>query len=63
MADIRDKLDKLSQQIPPRFTSVISKISEELDAIFAPTYPLVLTHGDLCKMNIMVIPKQAVLLE
>ncbi|QKX58933.1 uncharacterized protein TRUGW13939_06061 [Talaromyces rugulosus] len=54
LVDIRDKLDKLSQQLPPRFTSVISNISKELDAIFVPSYPLVLSHGDLCEMNIMV---------
>lgn len=57
LADLQDKLSVLSRQLPSRFTGVTSKICEELPTIFAPTYPLVLTHSDLCEMNIIVDPK------
>jgi hypothetical protein len=56
LADLQEKLDILSHRLPSRFTGVISKLHEELPVIFAPTYPLVLNHGDLCEMNIIVNP-------
>lgn len=57
LADIQNKLDKLARQLPSRFSGIISKIREELPAIFAPGYPLALTHADLCEMNIIVNAK------
>lgn len=55
-ADLQDEFDILLQQFPSRFTSVISKLREELPTMFTPTYPLVLTHTDLCEMIIIVNP-------
>ncbi|KAB8267485.1 hypothetical protein BDV30DRAFT_244286 [Aspergillus minisclerotigenes] len=56
LVDLQGKLDILSRELPSRFTDIIRKIREELPMIFAPTYPLVLTHTDLCEMNIIVDP-------
>ncbi|KAE8319900.1 hypothetical protein BDV41DRAFT_570817 [Aspergillus transmontanensis] len=56
LSDLQGKLDILSQELPSRFTDSIKKILEELPLIFVPTYPLVLTHTDLCEMNIIVDP-------
>ncbi|KAJ5494021.1 hypothetical protein N7463_010108, partial [Penicillium fimorum] len=57
LVDLQDQLDLLLQQLPSRFAEVISKLREELPTIFTPTYPLVLTHYDLCGMNIIVNPE------
>ncbi|KAJ5204285.1 uncharacterized protein N7498_005164, partial [Penicillium cinerascens] len=57
LADLQNKHDTLLRQLPARFTTVISKLREEVPEIFAPTYPLVLSHADLCEMNIIVDPE------
>lgn len=57
LVHLQDKLDILLRELPSRFTDVITKTREELPNLFIPTYPLVLTHGDLCEMNIMVNPE------
>ncbi|KAJ5882722.1 uncharacterized protein N7473_011156 [Penicillium subrubescens] len=57
LEDLQGKLDILVHGLPSRFTAVISKLREELPAIFAPTYPLALTHADLCEMNLIVDAK------
>jgi hypothetical protein len=54
LSDLQNKFDLLVRDLPPRFTRIISKLREELPAIFDPTYPLALTHTDLCEMNIIV---------
>lgn len=56
--DLQDKLDILLRRLPSRFHMVISKLREELPTIFVPRYPLVLTHADLCEINIMVNPEK-----
>ncbi|KAE8151306.1 hypothetical protein BDV25DRAFT_139027 [Aspergillus avenaceus] len=58
LTDLQHKLDTLLRQLPPRFTNVISKLRGELPMLFAPTYPLVLSHDDLCEMNIIVYPEE-----
>ncbi|GES61070.1 hypothetical protein ATEIFO6365_0006053100 [Aspergillus terreus] len=55
--DIQGSLDTLAQRLPPRFHRAIADIRGELPIIFALSYPLVLGHGDLCKMNILVDPE------
>lgn len=57
MVHLQDKLDILLRELPSRFINVITKAREELPKLFIPTYPLVLTHGDLCEMNILVNPE------
>lgn len=57
LADLQNKLDTLQRQLPSRFIAVIFKLRKEAPAIFDPTYPLVLSHTDLCEMNIIVNPE------
>lgn len=57
LEDLQEKLGILEQQLPSRFTGVICKVYKELPILFTPTYPLVLSHGDLCEMNVMVDPE------
>ncbi|KAK3291547.1 uncharacterized protein B0H64DRAFT_478303 [Chaetomium fimeti] len=47
--------DRLAESLPPRFTPVLAKVKQDLPSLFARgDLPLVLTHGDLCEMNILV---------
>ncbi|KAH8725952.1 hypothetical protein GQ44DRAFT_795184 [Phaeosphaeriaceae sp. PMI808] len=46
----------LSRALPFRFTENLRKIRAELPLLFTSTYPLVLSHDDLCEMNIFVDP-------
>lgn len=57
LKDLQAKLDILAQHLPLSFTNIVSKLREELPTIFASTYPLCLTHTDLCQMNVMVDPE------
>ncbi|KAJ9644795.1 hypothetical protein H2204_001257 [Knufia peltigerae] len=52
--DLMQKLELLSQTLPSRFTDSLRRIRAELPLLFAPTYPLVLSHGDLSEFNIYV---------
>ncbi|PLB47528.1 hypothetical protein P170DRAFT_447484 [Aspergillus steynii IBT 23096] len=51
------RLAVLLRGLPSRFTNAITQILEDLPMIFLPTYPLVLSHADLCEMNIIVNPE------
>lgn len=48
----------LLRELPSRFTSTIAETLKDLPAIFHPTYLLVLTHADLCEMNVIVNPER-----
>jgi Ser/Thr protein kinase RdoA (MazF antagonist) len=54
---ITRKLHLLSISLPSRFTKIISRLSASFNDLYSETYPFVLTHGDLCEMNIMVNAK------
>lgn len=54
--EYREKLDLLSRVLPSRFKECIDRVTAGLSLLFASTYPLVLTHDDLCEMNIFVDP-------
>ncbi|KAL1855034.1 hypothetical protein Plec18170_004448 [Paecilomyces lecythidis] len=54
LEDLQNKLGILVQTLPSRFTAIISKLRKDLPSIFVPTYPLALTHDDLCEMNLIV---------
>lgn len=43
----------LAKALPSRFAK-LGLISAELPSLFASPYPLVLSHADLCEMNILV---------
>jgi len=53
---VSHKLSLLVSTLPSRFTAITSRVQRELDELFDPRYPQVLTHGDLCPMNILVSP-------
>ena len=55
-ATISSKLSVLTSTLPPRFTATIIRVHGEIGELFHPRYPQVLTHGDLCAMNILVSP-------
>ncbi|KAI1292463.1 hypothetical protein F5Y03DRAFT_375862 [Xylaria venustula] len=57
LMEFRDKFDLLSQSLPPRFTSNLDRIRKELPLLFSQTLPFVLTHGDLCELNILTDPE------
>jgi Phosphotransferase enzyme family len=52
----QQKLDLLSRALPLRFRESLRKVSAQLPLLFTSTYPLVLSHDDLCEMNILVDP-------
>lgn len=54
--DYQQKFDLLSRALPFRFTGNLRKVRAELPLLFTSTYPLVLSHDDLCEMNIFVDP-------
>ncbi|EEP80171.1 predicted protein [Uncinocarpus reesii 1704] len=54
---ISKKLTILGSVLPRRFHSLISSLQADLHHLYSPVYPQVLTHGDLCEMNILVMPE------
>lgn len=47
----------LSESLPSRFAKTMLRLSNAVDGLFYPSYPLTLTHSDLCEMNIIVDPE------
>jgi len=43
--------------LPIRFAKSMLQLLDEVDTLFSDSYPLVLTHTDLCEMNVLVDPK------
>ncbi|PQE13456.1 kinase-like domain protein [Rutstroemia sp. NJR-2017a WRK4] len=54
--DREHKLDVLINHMPSRFTGLLKMLREEMTSLFVSPYPLVLTHDDPCKMNILIDP-------
>ena len=52
----QQKFDLLSRTLAFRFMGNLTKVRAELPLLFTSTYPLVLSHDDLCEMNIFVDP-------
>jgi hypothetical protein len=52
--EYKQKLELLSQVLPPRFKDSIDSVLADLHLLFAAAYPLALSHEDLCEMNIFV---------
>ncbi|KAK4442018.1 hypothetical protein QBC34DRAFT_453348 [Podospora aff. communis PSN243] len=53
--ELRDKFNLLARSLPPQFALNLGKVLQALPALFG-RLPLVLTHGDLCEMNILINP-------
>ncbi|KAL4812683.1 hypothetical protein BDW67DRAFT_178537 [Aspergillus spinulosporus] len=52
-----EKLTKLSVNLLQCFGNAIIKVYKEIPLLFAPTYLLVLIHGDLCETNVLAEAK------
>ncbi|KAF2804705.1 uncharacterized protein BDZ99DRAFT_425575 [Mytilinidion resinicola] len=50
-------LELLSQSLPQRFSIVLQQLRTHLPLLYTPPFPLVLTHDDLCEMNILMDPE------
>ncbi len=55
--DLEQKLKLLSRSLPSRFAKTMLQLSNDVEKLFTNSYPLVLTHDDLCEMNILVDPQ------
>jgi Ser/Thr protein kinase RdoA (MazF antagonist) len=57
-AEFQGRFDQLAESLPPRFTTIVDRVRRDLPALFASDskVPLVLTHGDMCEMNLLVDP-------
>ncbi|WEW59601.1 hypothetical protein PRK78_005075 [Emydomyces testavorans] len=53
---VSEKLTVLASALPPRFHTAISHAQKNLDQLYSPLYPQVLTHGDLCELNTLIMP-------
>ncbi|KAJ9130269.1 Mus38-like protein [Pleurostoma richardsiae] len=53
LAEFRNKFDLLARSLPARFLSNLDRIREELPSLFSGALPYVLSHQDLCEMNIL----------
>ncbi|KZF23718.1 hypothetical protein L228DRAFT_238245 [Xylona heveae TC161] len=54
--EISRDLNLLSDSLPPRFAKVMLRLCKDVDGLFSSSYPLVITHDDLCEMNVLVDP-------
>ncbi|RMJ03300.1 hypothetical protein CDV36_015174 [Fusarium kuroshium] len=54
LAEFRSKFDLLARSLPSRFASNLDRIRKELPSLFSGALPFVLSHGDLCEMNILI---------
>ncbi|KAI1428892.1 hypothetical protein F5Y12DRAFT_730453 [Xylaria sp. FL1777] len=57
LVEFRDRFDLLSRYLPSRFALNLDKVRKELPLLFSETFPLVLSHQDLCEMNILIHPE------
>ncbi|RSL75721.1 hypothetical protein CEP52_017830, partial [Fusarium oligoseptatum] len=54
LTEYQQRLSLLAEALPSRFAEKLSLVGAELPLLFSSPYPLVLSHGDLCEMNILV---------
>ncbi|KAI0105208.1 hypothetical protein GGR51DRAFT_519886 [Nemania sp. FL0031] len=47
------RVDLLVEGLPPRFAPQLKIIQRQLSSLFTSQYPLILSHQDLCEMNIL----------
>lgn len=50
------RFEYLLDALPERFLPAITKVQAALPSLLDGCYPVVLTHGDLNKMNILIDP-------
>lgn len=54
LAEFHSKFDDLAQSLPSRFASSLGRVRKELPSLFSGAIPFVLSHGDLCEMNLLI---------
>ncbi|KAF5682603.1 kinase-like domain-containing protein [Fusarium circinatum] len=57
LAEFRSKFDLLAQSLPSRFLPNLNRVYEKLPSVFSGALPFVLSHGDLCEMNLLISPE------
>ncbi|KAF4498622.1 Mus38 [Fusarium agapanthi] len=57
VAEFCSKLDLLAQSLPSRFLPNLNRVYEKLPPVFSRALPFVLSHRDLCEMNILISPE------
>lgn len=57
LAEFHAKFDLLARALPSRFSSNLGRVLRDLPALFSGAFPFVLSHGDLCEMNLLVNPE------
>lgn len=57
LAEFDHKFSTLVEFLPPRFKSSLVSIRKDLPSIFSGALPFVISHGDLCEMNMLVDPQ------
>ncbi|KAI1346789.1 hypothetical protein F5Y01DRAFT_308014 [Xylaria sp. FL0043] len=54
--EFRERFNALSRSLPSRFAPNIATVCKELPLLFSDKRPFVLSHQDLCEMNILIHP-------
>jgi Ser/Thr protein kinase RdoA (MazF antagonist) len=54
LAEFYSKFDLLARSLPSRFASNLGRVRQDLPLLFSGALPFVLSHGDLCEMNILI---------
>lgn len=54
LTEFRQRIGVLADALPSRFTDKLIFLGEKLPSLFSSPYPLVLSHNDLCEMNVLV---------
>lgn len=57
LAEFNSKFDLLARSLPSRFALNLSRLRQDLSSLFSGPLPFVLSHGDLCEMNILIHPE------
>lgn len=57
LEEFRSKFDLLAQSLPSRLLPNLKRVSEKLPLLFSGALPFVLSHGDLCEMNLLINPE------
>ncbi|KAI3317800.1 hypothetical protein HD806DRAFT_356990 [Xylariaceae sp. AK1471] len=57
LAEFCSKFDLLARSLPSRFASNLDRVRQDLSSLFSGALPFVLSHGDLCEMNILIDSK------
>ncbi|KAJ8131944.1 hypothetical protein O1611_g1676 [Lasiodiplodia mahajangana] len=55
--EYQKRVDLLVEGLPPRFAPQLKIVQQQLSSLFTSQYPLILSHQDLCEMNILTDSK------